>query len=305
MKWGDGKANKQLCTPRDVAESITRLQIQIDEIIEAGGVDAFTVYGATGDTSPDALWEKIEDHGTYDDESHQLVYAEQVNDGGAISVRLFTDMGGLGGDTYQVKLDVGDTADYLPGKLSGYVSPGSYDSATHFESIVSPDSGALRIYNSYAIIKTSSGDSSPDYLGAKWVDLGTFNSANHIPCLFEDTGSQMKGFVQKSDVNTQIDAYLSGITLGSLRYVALTSDVAGATKTSTQITPTVVTGKQVNWNAGTSKFDVTTTDITCYWVDPEDVPVPSGRIRIGRLVPLTSDVTKLQLVDPSCFTYEA
>lgn len=58
------------------------------------------------DTVPATLYEKIEDAGTYDDEVHQIVYAEVVPDGGGATdndtVRLFTErVAGAGSGVYR------------------------------------------------------------------------------------------------------------------------------------------------------------------------------------------------------------
>lgn len=308
IPWGNNKLNVQQCTPFDEQVNLQRIEARLEAIESGAAVDTYTVYGAAGDTDPQPLWEKIEDHSTYSGASHQLVYAEQVVDGGAITVRLFTDLASGGADTYQVKLTVSDTAEYLPAKFVDFTGV-AYNAATDFRIRVSVEGGTdLRLWSGSNIIKTGSGDSSPGHLGDKFADLDTFNGTNHFTVSAQNTGSTMKLFGNKADIETIVTAVIVDAELspGAVRFVKLTPSSApsGATLTGSSITPQTKTGTEIVWNDSTNKWDLTADSVSFQWIRPEAVYVPADRFRVGELIPSLADPDILMLLPPSCQTYE-
>ena len=308
VPFGNDKLNLQECNEHDRHTNLERIENRLTILEEGGTIDEFTVMGGAGDTDPQALWEKLEQHSTYSGGSHQYVYAEKVNlGGGAIVVRLFTDLASGGADTYMVKLSGSDTTpEYMAAKFSGY-SASPFNSATHFESIVGPvGTSDLRIYNPYAIIKTSVGDSSPGYLGDKWADVATYNASNDMSVYAQVSGATMKLFAHKSDVQSIVTSYVATLSFGNVRFVKVENgDVNVGTVTSGNLQPgTCATMKEMVRNGTTGKLEEAgdLTGITYPSIDP--VVVASGRWKLGTIVPYAQDPTKLALIKVDCYSSE-
>ena len=93
-----------------------------------------------------------------------------------------------------------------------------------------------------------------------------------------------------------------GSSVGSVRLVKLDAYIYGAVKSGVTIIPTPVTAPELIWDDTTLGF-VETTDLTFMWCYPETIPVGLGRFRVGYVVPLITDATKLILLSPSCATF--
>lgn len=300
MQLGRGYVNPNPCTDADLSENWQRLfqfQTVVNQFIAGGGVDSYTVKAHSTDANPNTLDQKIVDSNTFDSGSHQVVMWQVVGN----QLKLFTDKGVGAGDNFTVKVASGGTAGFLDTKIhAGSWEPAdTYAAGTHHFVLAANVDDAVRFYSPYAIIKTSSGDSSPGYLADKFGDTGTYNPSNDALVKFQNLGSTLRGFVTKAAIQAVIDT----LSVGNTRLVALVDSVLGATKSGSAITPTTVTAKVVGWNAGTGKFDITNTDITCLWTRPEDILLSTGRILIAEAVPLADDPTKLILRPPSCDSF--
>jgi hypothetical protein len=301
-----------LCTdPDDIVGWSQQVVQQLNDVVEngvPGGSDAFTVYGDTGDSTPDVLAAKIENPSTYDSGSHQLVYQETVDTGGVKTIQLFTDKGVGAADNYTVKIDSGSTAGYLDAKIHAdtYEAADTYNASTHRIVLAAPVSDALRFYVATDLIKITSGDASPGFLFAKLANHSTYSASTHTLSYVEDLGSTVRIFTPISALNTIIANYLSTTAaLGAVRFCHVGyGDVTLATESGGEITPgTCATMTELVRNGTSGHLEESGTVAGVIYPYSEPDYIISGRWKLGTLVPFQQDPTKLCLLRLPCRSY--
>lgn len=114
---GGGKLDLRPCTEEEEFRNLQILQsfmTTVNNFIDEGGEDAFTVKVTTDDAEDDFLYPKLYYNTTFDSELHQPVYAQVETDiDGIQQVRLFTALfedGEAGTDNFTVKCTADDSA---------------------------------------------------------------------------------------------------------------------------------------------------------------------------------------------------